>query len=128
MQCRSQDDFAIYMENKAVVWSRGGDGFALFPFLSTELLFLPPLLNSACLVKDTRSAVWEMLPHSSEWHMVIFGYVWCAEKEVGKVPSLSVDQSSALIRLLDNHEVNRDTYFFEVILQGSLKNPKLPRF
>lgn len=108
--------------------SGGGDGFALFPFLSTELLFLPPLLNSACLVTDTRSAVWEMLPCSSEWHMVIFGYVWRAEKEVGKVPSLSIEQSSALIRLQDNHEVYRDTYLFEVILQGSLKNPKLPCF
>lgn len=89
--------------------------FDLFLHLSTKKpLFLLPLLNSACLVEENMNVVWEILPSSSERSMeIIFvqpGF-WGQKRGVGKVPSLSVEQNSALIRLLDSSEINRVAFF-----------------
>lgn len=67
-------------------------------------MFLPPLPNSACLVKETMSAVLEILPNSSKRSMEISlsSQVVGGENGVGEVSRLSVELTSALIRLLNN--------------------------
>lgn len=71
------------------------------------------------------NVVCEIFHSSSEKSHLCSARFLGAEKGVGKAPSLSIEQTSALIRLLDNNKINRGG-FFQVVLQGSFK--KIQKF
>lgn len=74
------------------------------------------------------NVVCEIFHSSSAKSHLFSARFWGAEKGVGIAPSLSIEQTSALIRLLDNNKINRGGFFSSCITGKLQKNPKVSLF
>lgn len=90
---------------------------------------VPPTSSKFCLFsKGKHECCLENTSQFSREKSALSRQVLGAEKGVVKVPSLSAEQISALIRLLDNNKINRGCFFLSCITRKLKKIQKFPFF